>query len=340
LRHLVLVLADLYCASGDARSERQPDAIGSVAMPAFDELLRFATLHPNRIAWREWLRRVLDIAPQSPASIAAHACGAHATDGADAWLATPLSLEPRLDHVRVRDGGLLTLTEAEQTALVADFTQLFGPQLKLSIASARELLLHGLVARDVSTTDPARLQGADIRAHIPIGRDAALLRALASEIELWLHSHAINRHRRNRGALEISALWLWGGTADPRASSAAAVLAAPLGLKATASTLVATDAYSRGCAVSAGLSVISMANLEALDSAIVVLWPMSDGAAGGLAQVEAQWIAPANAALRAGRIDGLTVLVNDRLYTLRRRDHWRFWRRRSHWLDRLRTDPS
>jgi hypothetical protein len=46
-----------------------------------------------------------------------------------------------------------------------------------------------------------------------------------------------------------------------------------------------------------------------------------------LSDLDQRWIAPAVAALGAGTLERLWLLVNDRAWSLRRRDLWRRWRR-------------
>jgi hypothetical protein len=46
-----------------------------------------------------------------------------------------------------------------------------------------------------------------------------------------------------------------------------------------------------------------------------------------LGRLDARYLSPAVAALRAGRIERLRLMANDRCLTLTRRSHWQFWRR-------------
>jgi len=52
-----------------------------------------------------------------------------------------------------------------------------------------------------------------------------------------------------------------------------------------------------------------------------------EGFGAALGEVDARYVSPAVAGLRAGRIDRLRLLANDRCLTLQRRSHWQFWRR-------------
>ena len=54
-----------------------------------------------------------------------------------------------------------------------------------------------------------------------------------------------------------------------------------------------------------------------------------------LAELDRRWIAPAVAALAAGRLERLWLLANGRAWALRPRDRWRFWRRARTGLEAL-----
>ncbi len=342
MRRVAIVLADLF-VHDEARTAA---TVELPAMPALESLLRFATLRQPRCYWRDWLQSTLAL-PRL--SVAATVATALEQCDDDAWLATSVSLEAQLNHVRLREQGLLSLGAAEQSALTVDFARIFGPQLTLSAASSRDFLLRGLDVAAVTTIDPARLLGRDIGPSLPRGAAAARLRSFASELELWLHDHAVNRERRTRRVPAISTLWLWGSGA--RTAAAQRVNSGP---SLTITRMFADDAYAISCARLAGLPRVvappgSWAALceyaaaspaeQPARSDVVVLWPMTT-MAGGLATLESDWFAPLQAALAAGQLDELLLVVNDRIYDIRRGARWQFWRKRVSWIDRLRVDQS
>ncbi|MBK6598920.1 MAG: hypothetical protein IPG25_13950 [Proteobacteria bacterium] len=348
MQRVALVLADLYL-----HSDGQPSrGVSPVELPALATLLRYATPQLRCSDWRHWLSQTLGVAAQAPSVVAANSV-AGAVDGtvadvdrATTWVATPVHLQAQLSHVQLSEQGLLRLEADEQAELVCDFARFFGPQLSLSATSPRDFLLAGLAAKDVLTRDPARLLGNDIRGHLPQGGDATRLRSLASEFELWLHSHAVNEERRVRRLPTISTLWLWGNTA-PRST------ATPSKDRSTRETWVSDntslfgdDGYTCGIAASAGLRPVAAPpeNWRSLEAAvalsaaaIVVLWPLSS-AREGLTAFESQWFEPALAALQSGRITELVLLANDRTFSVRRRDLWKWWRSRQTWFARLSAD--
>jgi len=90
----------------------------------------------------------------------------------------------------------------------------------LHATGKRELLLSGATLA-ASAADPAMSIGADLRDGLPRGPEAATLRRLGVEIEMWLHENRINRERQSRGELPVSGLWLWGATTQSAPDSGA-----------------------------------------------------------------------------------------------------------------------
>ena len=206
-------------------------------LPALETLL--ARAHRQLLAsdWRALLAERVGTGQATPAAAVAAAwagaggdagAGPAGAGGADDgvarhhWLATPVHFFAGIDRIQLHPAGLLQLTAAEQRTLVAGFGQVFaGSTWELRAIDQRELLLAGAPLY-ATGLDPAGFAGDDPTAGLPRGPDAAALKRLGSEIELWLHQHPLNLARERRGELTVSALWLWGGASAPAASSAPA----------------------------------------------------------------------------------------------------------------------
>ncbi len=224
-----VILADLYPA---ASLEELPGAADVPRLPALEYWLSKADVtheQPARIpGWYGWLARQWGVpgAARAPAACVAGALGIDAP----AWLVTPLHYQASLDTMRLHHAGLLSLPLAEQQVLAADFARVFaGSGWHLRATGVRELLLTGPASEQVDVNpggvDPARLLGGSLVTGQPQGEGAAVLRRLASEIELWLHEHPVNRQRRG-SALAVSSLWPWGGGHPAPQPAAPAVVAA------------------------------------------------------------------------------------------------------------------
>ena len=339
MRRLTLILSDLYLPDDPGPEELAAlsEQAGLVAMPHLEWLLRFAR-HERIDDWRAQLAAQAGDAGFTRDGLARFAAAGRVPPDrlAGSWLATPVQLEARLDHVRLARRGLLRIALEERLAWCDEFARSFGPELVLHDAGARGFLLTGLEARGVMSIDPARVLGADIAASLPRDRpeggQAAKLRRLSAEIEMWLHGAVLNREREKMQVARISSLWLWGGGhgADPgplprRDDCAyagedpwfAALARAQTGRDAQPAparyTAIASDAPHR----------------------VVELAPVSD-ASLDLASLDAQWFGPARAALGSGALGALEILLNDTRFLVRRRSSWRFWRRAGHWMEQLR----
>ncbi len=268
------------------------------------------------------------------------------------WFATPLHLFAGLDSVHLHPAGLLELSAAEQQLLAADFARVFaGAPWVLSTIGERELLLTGPPLR-ASASEPEELLARTADACMARGADAPALKRLASEIELWLHQHPLNRERSSRGALPVTALWLWGGgDAEPAAMVEAAMSRAPrvYGADSYVAALcrlrgetalplpVRLDAESALLVPARGVR----ADRDARDAgdAIVLLAPTPALVEGGITAVlsdfEQHWLAGALHAVRTRRIRALHCLLGARAYRLTWRQCIRVWRARAPWWEGL-----
>ena len=329
MRRLTLILSDLYLPE-----ESVGDTVPrTYELPALDWLLRKGDV--RRIGdWRHWLLALAGGADsgQRLATLASRMTPADATLSDDwragAWIATPVHLEARLDHARLVDGGLLRVDDAECQRWCEEFGRLFGPAYSLRPCGQRAFLLSGIAPVAVHTADPARLLGAEIGPALP-GAEAPELRRLWTEIEMWLHGSALNDARQGAGRRRITALWLWGNEKVLRSKH-----------QPDASDV----AFQGGDPVMGGMTrafspdarAASFAGLRALRSHEVVEFaPLTGEPRETLPALEANWFAPARAALAEGRLEYVQVVANDRLFTVRPSARLKFWRRRRGWLESL-----
>jgi len=331
MRRLTLILSDLYLPE-----EAEPGASlpATRDLPHLEWLLRFADL-PERIGdWRRWL---LEQTPPgfnslSVAGISAYKC----IDDADVqstWLATPVALEARLDHVRLLDRGLLRLDESERATCSEEFSRTFGPTYQLRDGGERALFLSGLPAGAVRTIDPARLLGNEIGPSLP-GREAFELRRLWAEIEMWLHGAAFNSVRERAGRQRVSALWIWGAEPLPGGRVQEGLVAdAYIGGDPL---IAALNRMGRGGHGRARAVPMHLAEVEPEETQVVVEFATLTGASHeSLEALDSNWFAPAKSALVTGDIREVDLVANDRRFRIRSRPQWKFWRRRRPWLASL-----
>jgi hypothetical protein len=311
MRRLTLILSDLYLPeeAGHGAAQAMRD------LPHLEWLLRFSD-SPEPIGdWRQWL--LSETAPGfNPDS---------------SWLATPVALEARLDHVRLLDRGLLRLDASERAKCCEEFARTFGPQYQLRDGGERAFFLDGLPVAGMHVVDPARLLGSEIGPALP-AREAGELRRLWTEIEMWLHGAAFNAEMARAGKQRISALWLWGApsTQPPRKLAGGRAEAAYFGGDPTIAALSRLDA-SR-----AYEAPKQLARIDSAAPHVVVEFAALTGAPHeSLQALDVHWFAPAKAALATGDIRGFDLVANDRRFRIGARPHWKFWRRRRPWLASL-----
>ena len=327
MRRLTLILSDLYLpqeASGAT-------VAAPLMLPGLSALLRVASVDALT-DWRHWLASELGPSGLAEVPVAQVAGRAFvpAEEAATAWLATPVHLSARLDHVRLVDRGLLTLTAEEQKALCDEFARQFGPEHRLHVAG-RQLLLTGISAGSVSTVDPARMLDADVATVLPRGKEADELRRLGAEIEMWLHA----------STFRISALWLWGGGPVTPVHPASGAPRSPGAL-----SLRGGDSFLAGLAhfANAGTPLAAPERYAALDASdahqVVELAPMSGAPWESLPSLDEHWFVPVREALAAGALSSLDVVANDTRFRITSRMSWRFWRPRRSWFENVVRRPQ
>ncbi len=337
MSELVIVIADLFLGE----LAQAPASGARARLAGIESFARYGVASRLERTWRQWAAQWLGLeryAGLAPASIAAAA--AEPPPGATLWLAEPLHLTEGIGRLHLERRGRLRLSAAQCGRLAADFNALYaGSEWALAPLPDGTLLLGAPAAGAVESCDPARVPAQALEECLARGPGAAPLRRLGAELEMWLHAHPLNAERVERGEPPVSQLWIWGGGA-----AAAAPQPGP----------VATGAVSGTEAYLAGLARLG----AAAHGASAPEWPYGPAAAPGralhvlevsealrrapgadlheaLAELDRRWIAPAVAALAAGRLERLWLLANGRAWALRPRDRWRFWRRARTGLEAL-----
>jgi hypothetical protein len=246
----------------------------------------------------------------APVALRAAGIATSATSQAAAWvcLATPVHYQAELSNVRFAGDGILSLDAAEAATLARDFNALWsGAGVHLWTASKR-LFCAFDAPLQVMTQDPELARGRHLESFLPVGPDAARLRRLMSELEMWLFDHAVNHGRSFQSRLNISGLWLWGGGAP--------LATLPVVQGGAAGEDVLFDAFPVGTDRVADVMVV-----EAVPG----------GKAWG--DIESAWLEPTLADLRSGRLTRLDLSAGNHRFTLSR--HWRrrFWRRTKSWWE-------
>jgi len=263
--------------------------------------------------WRADAFRV--IAPQAacmPAVAAAALCADQGAVNA-AWVcvATPVRYQAEMSNVRMPADGILTLTRAGALALASDFNRVWkGSGIRMTAARSGQLFCIFDRALDVVTRDPEEVLDRHIEEFLPAGEDAARLKQLISETEMWLFEHEANRARAELNLPAVNGLWFWGGGAP--------VAALPDVQGWAEGGDLFFNAFSRSCEEKFPGGVIAVGCVPGSEQ-----WQA----------VESRWLHPAADKLRTRRISRLEISAADRCFTVTARGLRRFWRRSKPWWE-------
>jgi hypothetical protein len=319
-----------------------PRAIGAdpysgLRLAAFGSVLaRGTTAQRAPMAHEEWLCSAFGVARQQDMPIAAIMLNA---DGGDArhhyWLcADPIHL--RADRSRLVITGRATdIGAAEADAMIAALNQHFtGDGIEFCAPAPQRWYLRSERAPRLTTTPVARAVNRSIEQNLPAGDDALAWHRVINEAQMILHAHPANAAREERGASIVNSIWLWGGGTLPAPTSARyANVWSRDGLPralASAAGVTHQDLPASGAAWLASAAgdhhlLVIDGPANALHAADIPGWRNE------LARLDTDWIAPLLEALRAKRIDTLTLVAcnSDNVLeaTITRSDLWRFWRR-------------
>ena len=251
------------------------------------------------------------------------------------WLkADPVILHPDRDRLLLFDGVQADYTPEETQALVAAMNETFAPLG----GHCRDGYLRLPADPGLVTTPLRHALGRSVDRLLPRGRDAARLHGRLTELEMQLHAHSVNQARRARGRATVDGVWLWGGGERPvlQARPFARVFDDRILMRRLAGDRCApvpADAAALLAELTPGENLLTLTDLDqAQIYGDVRAWLTQ------LPELDARWLQPLSEALRARRMDRLTLLAgNGRRYVSNagRRRRWPRWfgGKRRPWTD-------
>ena len=258
--------------------------------------------------------------PVAPAAMASFGL----EPGQGLWfMLQPAHLHVARDHLVLTDQRQLALDEDESRALFDSAHALLaetGAPLLYGDAGTWFLRASEWTGLQTSTMDAACGHNIDI--WMPKGTGERAWRKLQNAIQMEWHAHPVNESRAARGAKPVNSVWLWGGGA-PDAAMPVSDYSHAWGLSGWTRALAAGVPMSAprleqdapaaviGAAPRRGLLLLDTLIAPALAgdwSAWIERWHA----------LEAEWLAPLLAALQTGKLDALTLILNDshRLLTI------------------------
>ena len=295
-----------------ARHLKAP-ALASLLSRSASEQLTPGPGSVRRLPHELWLSRALGLDGQAPAFAHAVMRG-YGFDPADGyWLiVNPAHIEIARSHLLLNDVRHLALSEAHSRALFETARPYFEESgLTLAYGDAATWFLRADDWRELDTASPDAAAGLDISFFMPSGPAAIRFRKLQNEIQMLWHEHPANEEREAVGQLPVNAFWPW----------AAALGTVPTGLSPAFKTLHSDsappwmDALAKSCGGGKAIPgtafdtdcTIYCDHLSA--AAIANDWSAWIGA---MEVLEREWFAPALAALQAGRLKRISLVLGNR----------------------------
>ncbi|HSM11158.1 MAG TPA: phosphoglycerate mutase [Lysobacter sp.] len=243
------------------------------------------------------------------------------------WLrADPAYIRPDLSGARLMAyGEALNLGAADVEALLPGLKPLFGDFGFLLDAPlpSRWYLQLPPGAQVPKFASPDEVLGAELFEQMPGSdpegqspnalADSRRWRALLNESQVLLHNHPHNADRVAAGLAPVNSLWFWGAGTMPDH------------VRSVYTGLLSDDEALAAFALMAGIDVqpLSKAWRHAAGNVLLDLRHERD-----LARLQADWLGPMLADLRARRLDQVTVdFADGTRYALAAGQRWRFWRR-------------
>jgi len=319
-------------------AQMAPDLIRALKTPALATLLsRHSELQAasfdsdSRVLPHEaWLASALELVEGAAlgaplAAAAMHGCGLQAEAAQGYWfIVQPAHVQLARTHLLLSDPRQLHLSEADSRALFELARPAFeevGATLLYAEPGLWFARADDWAGMDTASPDASVAQ--NLSDWLPEGERARAYRKLQNEIQMLWYEHPVNQAREQRGLPPVNSTWLWGGS-HPRAGAPA-----PIAMSGGADWMQALAAPS--------LRQPSAEQLIAQPGAVMVSHLIPSHVAGdwsdwlaGMQRIEEEWCAPLLAALKAGRIGGVTLLLSHRSVTLRavssRMAQRKFWR--------------
>jgi hypothetical protein len=307
--HSHFVIPDLFWPARDAA-----DAYAALALPALETVLaRGRRSVADAAGFEGWLASRFGLTSPEDGLAAFRAAGDALAPGDATWIAAdPVHLAVDRDRLLLGDPAALDITTAEAEALCTVLREHFAADgLRVHAPHPHRWYVAQAADAALTTTPLAQAIGRSIDERLPHGADGARWRTRATEAQMLLHAHPVNTAREARGAPAVNSVWLWGAgrwRALAKPDRARWYADDPL--------VAGLVAANQGRSVSVPASFAALAASVPDDAvATVVLDALRTPAASGdldawrerLARIEAHWIAPALAALRAGRIGMLSL---------------------------------
>ncbi len=298
-------------------------------LPAFSLLLGRGRLNPAAAADAEGLLATeLGADLPVPAAALRRLAFGRARDDADWLCLDPVRLRFEERSMVLDDPAQLALDDAEAEALAVSLAPTFE---SLGDIDSLAPQCWNLRLRKPAPAFAALQAGIGrAAAPLPAHADYRPWRQALNEAQMVLHAHPVNLAREAAGRPTVNSLWPWGGgrpqgTGRGRHDQLWAADPVPLGLAAWQG--IAQRPLPARFEPEAGRATLALFDALAAPARLGDALAWRDA----LVRLDADWLAPALAALRAGRLGRLRLLApgehNSVELNVARGELWKFWRK-------------
>ena len=305
--HLHLVVPGLLWPSEQARGFAD-----TLALPALTRLLgrgqckREAPASPEQ-SWR----RLFGIDAATAADGALRRLGED--DGlrvTDAMMcADPSYLHFTREHLLLIDAAELAITPDEAAALVGCLNTELADIGHFEALAPTRWYLYPRQPPTARFSPLGDVTSRPVAHFLPEGDDAASWQHTMNEVQVLFHNHPVNTARESSGQRPINNVWFWGAGTLPATLTSPAphlLMNSPLAVGLARAAGIEPGKPDRFDAVPVGDTLVALdALLQPSRYLDVERWQ------DALRQLEADWFAPALAALQSRRLSRLTLTVPD-----------------------------
>ncbi|GMQ97388.1 MAG: hypothetical protein BMS9Abin15_1105 [Gammaproteobacteria bacterium] len=330
-RHLTLVVPGLAYAAADkqfngnlqrlewllGRADKSVDPLDSVEASLFQSF--GVEIKPGQDVPVAAVTRVLDMG---------------VVDNAWWIRADPVHLAPHGDSLILSGGDGLVISQEEADQLVVEILDVFlADGWVLKAPRPDRWYLQLVEVPDMQTTPVANVAGRDISPALPTGKEGKQWHTVLNELQIMLHTSAVNVEREAKGLPAINGLWLWGGGRLPTlkennwvkywGQDAVGTALARLSEVALSGRPASGENWLREAEAGKHLVMLDQASLARLGGQAEALQDFVD-------TFDEQWIEPLINALRTKELSGLTIVLDGGIsFRADANGLGRWWRRRA-----------
>ncbi|MFV1998352.1 MAG: hypothetical protein ACC641_10120 [Acidiferrobacterales bacterium] len=251
------------------------------------------------------------------------------------WMrADPVHLMPHGDALVLSAGNDLSISQDEADQLVREILDVFhhdGWVLKAPRPDCWYLQL--LDMPELRTTPLSNVVGHNIYPALPAGQDGKKWHTILNELQIMLHTSAVNVEREAKGLPTVNSLWFWGGGRLPTlkendwtefwGEDAVGSALARLSQVKLADRPASAENWLHEAVAGNHLVVLDQAEQARLSGHEQTLQDFID-------TFDDQWVEPLVRALQTKKIDSLSMVIeNCRIFKATARNLGRWWRRRT-----------